>query len=138
MKVTVRKKWIIWIFSICFVAVLTNIECVRAGDMQRNDIQGRTVSVASSTLSFNISSTGTAKVVCRIQGKSGVTKTTVKVQLQKNRAGVWTTVRNWSKTGGENLTLSKTYKVSKGTYRAVAKVSADHEVKSLISRDAMY
>ena len=71
------------------------------------------------TASISISANGTATVNASINGIIGkTTKLTVDCQLQKYVNGSWNKIDSWQKTvNGLSLTIEKSKKISKGTYR---------------------
>lgn len=69
-------------------------------------------------------SSGTATVISSVEGKSGVSSTSVTVYLEKYENDDWQTCASWNHSGGRNQNNTDTTSVNHGLYRARLSVTA--------------
>ena len=74
---------------------------------------------------------GNATCSTEVKGKTGTTKITVSMELQRKVKGSWVTFRSWSSSkNARTFTLTKSETVSRGTYRVKSVVNVYKGSKS--------
>lgn len=101
-------------------------------------IQPMTVYISDCNAELSISEKGVALVKVDVTSKGG-SSTSINAILQKKTSDGWKDTKTWKVEGQGGYTLlSKTYLVSKGTYRVYATVKAGTETKHPVSATKTY
>ncbi|MDE6946729.1 MAG: hypothetical protein K2P14_06070 [Anaeroplasmataceae bacterium] len=94
--------------------------------------------ISDSHVSLTMSKDGKVTVSASVTGSSSTTRCKIVATLQKSENGTWNKVKSWKKSNDfKSVRISKTYTVSKGTYRISAKVTvyskSGSETKTIMS-----
>ena len=99
----------------------------------------RYVSLMDCKAFLSLSGEDTVSVSAKVQGKDGVSATSMVAILQRQRGSNWVNVRTWEKSSTSNsVTLQENYPVSSGSYRVKLTGTADGESVTVYSSTLTY
>ena len=97
----------------------------------------RYASVSDYSLSLSVAS-GNAHISANLNGKSGVSESYIKCNLEKLSGSYWVQLQSFSSTGTSSTSLSADYGVEKGTYRVMGTFRCDSETITAYSANQTY
>ena len=81
---------------------------------------------------------GNAHIEADLQGKSDVTYTYIKCNLEKLTGTYWMQMKSFSATGYDSTELYVDYPIEKGTYRVMTTFKCNTEVQTVYSQNDTY
>lgn len=97
----------------------------------------RYASVSNYSLGLTVAS-GNAHISATLDGKSGVSESYIKCNLEKLSGSYWVQLQSFSSTGTSSTSLSADYGVEKGTYRVMGTFRCDSETITAYSANQTY
>ncbi|HJA06049.1 MAG TPA: hypothetical protein H9798_02710 [Candidatus Mediterraneibacter pullicola] len=127
------------ILALCTLFTFIFVLPVMAQTTDVGQIQPRLSNIITCSAKLTINQNGMADASGYLNCRPNIQITYMQLTLQKKSGGSWIDVKSWTASGtGSMLSISKTYKVSRGTYRTKAYVRADSETKSTVSTSVTY